>query len=46
MNTSNIANYKPKDFAELFCVSVQTLQGIERGEKIAKEFQNGNKPGY
>ena len=26
MNTSNITNYKPKDFAELVGVSVQTLQ--------------------
>ncbi len=26
MNTSNIANYKPKDFAELLGVSVKTLQ--------------------
>ena len=24
-NTSNITNYKPKDFAELFGVSVKTL---------------------
>ena len=26
MNTSNIKNYKPKDFAELLGVSVKTLQ--------------------
>ena len=26
MNTSNITNYKPKEFAELFNVSVKTLQ--------------------
>ena len=26
MNTSNITNYKPKDFAELVGVSVKTLQ--------------------
>ncbi|MGI6041199.1 MAG: IS607 family transposase, partial [Candidatus Alectryocaccobium sp.] len=25
MNTSNITNYKPKDFAELLGVSVKTL---------------------
>ena len=32
MNTSNITNYKPKDFAELLGVSVKTLQRwIERG---------------
>ena len=30
MNTSNIANYKPKDFAELLCVSVKTLQRWDR----------------
>ena len=27
MNTSNITNYKPKDFAELLGVSVKTLLG-------------------
>ena len=26
MNTSNITNYKPKDFAELLGISVKTLQ--------------------
>lgn len=26
MSTSNITNYKPKDFAELLGVSVKTLQ--------------------
>lgn len=26
MNTFNITNYKPKDFDELLCVSVKTLQ--------------------
>nr|DAW74478.1 MAG TPA: helix-turn-helix domain protein [Caudoviricetes sp.] len=26
MNTSNITNYKPKDFAELLGMSVKTLQ--------------------
>lgn len=30
MNTSNIANYKPKDFAELVGVSVKTLQRWDR----------------
>ena len=44
MNTSNITNYKPKDFAELFGVSVKTLQRWYRmGEKTTKEFQDGNK---
>ena len=31
MNTSNITNYKPKDFAELLGVSVKTLQHWDRG---------------
>ena len=31
MNTSNIKNYKPKDFAELLGVSVKTLQRWNRG---------------
>ena len=30
MNTSNIKNYKPKDFAELLGVSVKTLQRWNR----------------
>ena len=30
MNTSNIKNYKPKDFAELLGVSVKTLQCWDR----------------
>ncbi len=30
MNTSNIINYKPKDFAELLGVSVKTLQRWDR----------------
>ena len=30
MNTSNIKNFKPKDFAELLGVSVQTLQRWDR----------------
>ena len=30
MNTSNIRNYKPKDFAELLGVSVKTLQRWDR----------------
>ena len=30
MNTSNITNYKPKDFAELLGVSVKTLQRLDR----------------
>ena len=30
MNTSNITNYKPKDFAELLGVSAKTLQRWDR----------------
>ena len=30
MNTSNITNYKPKDFAELLGVSLKTLQRWDR----------------
>ena len=30
MNTSNITNYKPKDFAKLIGVSVKTLQQWDR----------------
>ena len=30
MDTSNITNYKPKDFAELLDVSVKTLQRWDR----------------
>ena len=41
MNTSNITNYKPKDFAELIGVSVKTLQLWDR--EIAEELQNRNK---
>lgn len=35
MNTSNITNYKPKDFAELLGVSVKTLQRWDR-ENVLK----------
>jgi len=30
MNTKNITNYKPKDFAQLLGVSVKTLQRWDR----------------
>ena len=30
MNTSNITNYKPKDFAKLIGISVKTLQHWDR----------------
>ena len=32
-----------QDFAKLLGVSVKTLQRWDRGEKIAKELQDGNK---
>ena len=32
MNTTNITNYKPKDFAELLGVSVKTLQRWDRDD--------------
>ena len=39
MNTSNITNYKPKDFAELLGVSVKTLQRRDREGTILYEVQ-------
>ena len=39
MNTSNITNYKPKDFVELLGVSVKTLQRWVR-EGILRQFCN------
>ena len=42
MNTSNITNYKPKDFAELLGVSVKTLQRWDR-EGILKSKPNSNR---
>jgi putative resolvase len=41
MNTSNITNYKPKDFAELLGVSVKTLQRWDRDQSYRRaEDQN------
>lgn len=34
MNTSNITNYKPKDFAKLLGVFVKTLQHCDREETL------------
>lgn len=44
MDTSNITNYKPKDFAEscrLYGLRKYKKQ-IERDDEIAKEFQDRN----
>ena len=38
MNTSNITNYKPKDFAELLGVSVKTLQRRDREGTLLHVF--------
>ena len=38
MSTSNITNYKPKDFAELLGISVKTLQRWDR-EGILKAYR-------
>ena len=48
MNTSNITNYKPKDFAELLGVSVKTLQRWDREwykghSNICKSFYKKSK---
>ena len=41
MNTSNITNYKPKDFAELIGVSVKTLQRWDRFVRFGYDwFEN------
>ena len=43
MNTSNIKNYKPKDFAALVGVSVKTLQRWDReGTLKANKRRCGN----
>lgn len=38
MNTSNITNYKPKEFAELLNVSVNTLLRWDK-EKILQQIE-------
>ena len=40
MNTPNITNYKPKDFAELIGVSVKTLQRWEGRNSRGKSDSN------
>ena len=46
MSTSNITNYKPKDFAELLGVSVKTLQRWDREgvSKLLKSFKTEINP--
>ena len=49
MNTSNITNYKPKKFAELLSVTMNTdkekiKKQIEGDETIAKGVQDGDSP--
>ena len=41
MNTSNITNYKPKDFAELLGVSVKTLQRWDREGTLKANRKHG-----
>ncbi len=38
MNTNNITNYKPKDFAELLGVSIKTLQPAKL-KKLEKQLK-------
>ena len=45
MNTSNMKNYKPKDFAELVGVSVKTLQRWDR-EGILKAYRTPTERRY
>ena len=43
MNTSNITNYKPKDFAELLGVSVNILQCWDREETLKANWTPANR---
>lgn len=43
MNTSNITNYKPKEFAELLNVSVKTLQRWDWEQEPAPRRGHGRK---
>ena len=41
MNTSNITNYKPKEFAELLGVSVKTFTAVgSRRNTYSKSYTN------
>ena len=46
MNTSNITNYKPKDFAELLGVSVKTLQRWDREGTLEANWTPTNRRYY
>lgn len=46
MNTSNITNYKPKDFAELLGVSVKTLQRWDREGTLKANWTPTNRRYY
>lgn len=46
MNTSNITNYKPKEFAELFNVTVKTLQRWDREKTLVANRTPTNRRYY
>jgi len=46
MNTSNITNYKPKEFAELLNVSVKTLQRWDREKTLVANRTPTNRRYY
>ena len=46
MNTSNITNYKPKEFAELLGVSVKTLQRWDREGTLTADRTPTNRRYY
>ena len=46
MNTTNITNYKPKDFAELLGGSVKTLQRCDRDDILKANHTPTNRRYY
>ena len=46
MNTSNITNYKPKEFAELLNVTVKTLQRWDREKTLVANRTPTNRRYY
>ena len=46
MNTSNITNYKPKEFAELLNVTVKTLQRWDREKTLVANRAPTNRRYY